>query len=143
MAYKNRERQALASRGGVRTFRHGNWRQTYIDCMGMCIAHVNGDPTPCGLVEGLELHEIWGESSGGSQVKFQQRILLCNLHHSLLEDRAHQTEFMLWQYRPSVLQQDITLDNDHGGLPGVDREVAFRRESHRLSSVQWPTCGGL
>ncbi len=110
MPYKNLERKSLVGRGATRTCRHGNWRQTYIDCLGMCIAHVNSDSLPCGEVEGLELHEVWGENSDADKGKFQQRVLMCNLHHALLEDRVHQAEFMLWQYRPSVLQVDVQLE---------------------------------
>lgn len=108
--YKNHERRRLVTRGSVRTMRHGNWRQTYIDCSGMCVARVNGDDAPCGVVDSLELHEMWGENGDPAKGKFQQRVLLCNLHHSLLEDRCHQAEFMLWQYRPSRLQEDIQLE---------------------------------
>ena len=108
--YKNLYRRALVRRGATRKARHGNWRQTYIDCMGMCIARVNGDDIPCGATEGLELHEEWGENGDKSRGKFQHRMLLCNLHHSLLEDRVHQAEFMLNQYRPSQLQEDASLE---------------------------------
>ena len=110
MPYKNAERASLVHRGATRTFRHGNWRQTYIDCGGMCIARVNSDELPCGAVDSLELHEIWGENGNLTMGKFQQRVLLCNLHHSLLEDRGHQAAFILWQYRPSRLSDDVYLE---------------------------------
>ncbi len=111
MPYKDIERRKLTGRGSVRTRRHGGWRQTYIDCAGMCIARVNGSEFPCGAVDGLELHEVWGENGvSHKNVKFQQRILLCNMHHSLLEDRCHHTEFILWQYRSSRLADDIALE---------------------------------
>ena len=110
MPYKNFERRRLVGRCVVRTARHGNWRQTYVDCMGMCVARVNGDDGPCGVVDHLELHECWGENGDLSKGKFQQRVLLCNLHHSLLEDRCHQAEFILGQYRPSRLQEDVQLE---------------------------------
>lgn len=75
------------------------------------MARINGDDMPCGEVDGLELHEWWGEDNGeSSQGKFQQRVLLCNLHHSLLEDRCHQAEFMLWQYRSSLIQVDVDVE---------------------------------
>ena len=107
--YKNLERRRLSNRGTVRTFRHGNWRQVYVDCLGMCVAQINGSGLPCGAIDFLELHEAWGESNLGEN-KFQQRILLCSLHHALIEDRAHQAEFILGQYRPSVLPRDIALE---------------------------------
>ena len=110
MPYKNRERQKLSTRGSVRAFRHGNWRQTYIDCLGMCVAKVNGDDVPCGAVDGLELHETFGENGHRNNPKFQQRVLLCNLHHALLEDRGHQAELILDQYKPSRLSEDVALE---------------------------------
>ena len=110
MPYKNFDRQRLVTRGSVRTRNHGNWRQTFIDCGGMYVARVNGDELPCGEKEGLEFHEIWGENGDNDIGKFQQRILLCNLHHALIEDRAHQAEFMLWQYKPSRLTDDVGLE---------------------------------
>ncbi len=108
--YNNPALRSLMSRSSMRKVRHGNWRQTYIDCMGMCIARVNGDDLPCGAVDHLELHEMWGENGDPAKGKFQQRILLCNVHHSLLEDKCHQTEFILWQHNPSRLAVDVALE---------------------------------
>ena len=110
MPYKSLERRRLSHRGSVRTYRHGNWRQTYVDCLGMCTARINGDEMPCGAVDFLELHEIFGENDRRNDPKFQQRILLCNLHHALVEDRGHQTEFILDQYKPSRLSEDVSLE---------------------------------
>jgi len=110
LPYKNLERRRLSDRGSVRTHRHGNWRQTYIDCFGMCIAQVNGSGFPCGATESLELHEEWGESKDSVSGKFQRRMLLCNFHHSLVDDRCHQSSFVLWQPKPSRLQEDVTLE---------------------------------
>lgn len=116
MPYRNQERRQLSARGSVRTYRHGSWRQTYLDCLGMCVARVNGDTSPCGVVDGLELHEVWGENGDPTTTgKFQQRVLLCNLHHALVDDRVHQVEFILWQYRPSLLQEDVHLEVLVGG----------------------------
>ena len=118
LPYRILERRKLSDRGSVRTMRHGNWRQTYIDCLGICVARVNGDDMPCGAVEGLELHEPFGENGCRSDPKFQQRILLCNLHHALLEDREHQAEFILGQYKPSRLAEDVALEiMCEGGYP--------------------------
>lgn len=114
MPYKDPELRRLSGRGSVRTVRHGNWRQTYIDCMGMCIAKVNGSG-PCGEVHFLELHELFGENGHRSDPKFQIRVLLCNYHHSLIEDRGHQAEFMLWQYRPSILAWDVSREIELAG----------------------------
>jgi len=71
---------------------------------------VNGDILPCGEVDGLGFHDVWGENDDPAKGKFQQRVLLCNLHHSLLGGRARQTEFILWQYRPSRLSEDVALE---------------------------------
>jgi len=76
----------------------------------MCVARINGNDTPCGATERLELHEVWGENGDPSKGRFQQRVLLCNFHHALLEDRCHQTEFILDQYRPSKLPEDVELE---------------------------------
>lgn len=76
----------------------------------MCIAQVNRGGTPCGATEGLEIHETFGENGHRNDPKFQQRILLCNLHHALLEDRGHQAELIVGQYRPSQLAEDVALE---------------------------------
>lgn len=110
MPHKNLARRQLASRGTSRTYNHGNWRQVYIDCMGLCVAHVNGDELPCGAVTSLEFHELWGENGHSSQGKFQQRVLMCNKHHALVEGRAHQAALILDQYKPSRLQDDVQLE---------------------------------
>ena len=105
MPYKNKDRQSLFTRGTTRTSKHDNWRQTYIDCAGMCVGQrIPG--VPCGETEGLELHEEWGEGLG----KFQRRMLLCNDCHALVEDRVHQFELIKAQYQPSVLQRDVQLE---------------------------------
>ena len=110
MPYNNAYRRTLSNRGSMRTYRHGDWRQTYIDCAGMCIAKVNGDDMPCGETDRLELHELWGENGDPTKGKFQQRVLICNLHHALIEDRGHQADLILDQYHPSVLQDDVRLE---------------------------------
>ncbi len=108
MTYKDRERKALTARGRKRTYRHGNWRQTYIDCGGMCVAQVNGQP--CGRTEQLELHDQWGENHDPEQGKFQKRFLICNRHHAHIDDRVHNTSLIERQYRPSRLQEDVQLE---------------------------------
>ena len=110
MPFKDPERQKLSTRGATRTYRHGNWRQTYIDCMGICVAKVNGSESPCGDVFGLELHEIFGENGHRNDPKFQIRVLLCNFHHALVEDRCHQASFILDNYRCSVLAEDVSRE---------------------------------
>lgn len=115
MPHKDPELRSLYNRGSVRTYRHGNWRQTYIDCMGMCVARVNGDATPCGDIHGLELHETFGENGHCNDPKFQIRILMCNFHHALVEDRGHQASFILEQYKPSRLPEDVSREIEIAG----------------------------
>jgi len=71
---------------------------------------VNGDDLPCGAVDFLELHEIWGENHNPETGKFQQRILLCNEHHAMVDGRAHQVELILGEYRLSRLQEDVQIE---------------------------------
>lgn len=68
------------NRMAKRTFKHGNWRQTVINCGGMCITKMD-DGLPCGAVDGLEFHEPFGEDHIGWGI-FQSRVLLCYLHHN-------------------------------------------------------------
>lgn len=107
--YKDPERRRLVHRGNIRTSRHGNWRQTYIDCMGICVAKVNGDEV-CGEVGHLELHECFGENGQRNDPKFQVRVLLCSFHHSLVDDHYHQSSFISLQPNPSLLAEDITQE---------------------------------
>lgn len=108
MGYKNKLHQRLSQRGTKRNTRHGDWRQTYINCAGMCVASVDG--WPCGEVENLELHEAWGENGNKNQTKFQQRLLLCNYHHARIDDNVHQKNFIEGQNNPSKLQDDVQLE---------------------------------
>lgn len=76
--YKDRKVQAWRNRCAKRTYRHGNWRQVFIDCGGAC-AH-------CGSFTLLEFHEQFGEDHKGDG-KMQQRLLLCNSCHK--EEEQH------------------------------------------------------
>jgi hypothetical protein len=101
----------------------------------MCIAEVNGNDYPCGVVDYLELHELWGESKdptvGG---KFQQRVMLCNAHHSLVDDKCHQYTFIQGQHQPSMLADDVELEIHFAG--GYYKWVA----KHKLDDSR---CGCL
>ena len=111
MPYRVKEQHYLVTRGNRRTQRHGNWRQTYIDCGGMCIAEIGDKAEPCGAVDFLELHEIWGENHDPDRTgKFQHRVLLCNTHHAMIEDKCHQYTFIKGQYQQSVLSTDVDLE---------------------------------
>jgi len=68
MGYKDKEIQALIRRAGMRSKRHGNWRQIVIDCGGICVR--------CSSSGYLEFHECFGEDHNGDG-RMQQRILLC------------------------------------------------------------------
>lgn len=106
MPFKDKNRQALASRGNMRTYRHGNWRQTFVDCNGMCQYPVNG--AVCGAIENLEFHEPFGEIHGAI-IKFQQRVLLCVEHHRELEGVPAQ-ELFTENRKPSRLFADVNLE---------------------------------
>lgn len=99
-----------SKRGATRSLRHGNWRQTYVDCCGMCIARVNGSVLPCGETDTLELHEIFGENRDSLVYRFQMRVILCNHHHALVEDKAHQFSFIANRHRRSILSDDVDLE---------------------------------
>jgi len=104
--YKDPEKRRLVHRGNMRTSRHGNWRQTYIDCMGVCVAKINGGEI-CGETEHLELHECFGENGHRNDPKFQIRVLVCGPHHALIDDHYHQSSFIAVQPNPSYLSGDV------------------------------------
>ncbi len=37
----------------------------------MCVVRVNGDEAPCADVDGLELHELWGENGDPDNVNLE------------------------------------------------------------------------
>lgn len=95
MAYRaGNPAKAVMNRTTQRTWRHGNWRQTYVDCGGICQGRIDGGI--CGNTELLELHEHFGECKNGSeneQAKLQQRVLLCfTCHKDYHEGYAHLNE---------------------------------------------------
>lgn len=104
MPYKLHETQTYASRCCMRDKRHGNWRQIYIDCDGMCQGVLAGDAI-CGEQDTLEFHEMFGEDHNG-EGKMQIRILLCNDCHRLQPGHAYVNE-RRW---PSKLQADIAFE---------------------------------
>tara|TARA_Y100000310_G_scaffold154415_1_gene153972 strand:+ start:3549 stop:4028 length:480 start_codon:yes stop_codon:yes gene_type:complete len=107
--------------------RHGNWRQVYLDCLGMCQFSV-GENVNCGELEGLEFHELFGETKGG-EIKFQQRTLLCNYHHY----SVHGNKWVNPRRYPSMLQVDVAIEHYLcGGLVNwiakynlIEREVVY------------------
>jgi len=113
-AYKDPELRRMSHRCSVRKHRHGNWRQTYIDCAGICVARVNGGEV-CGAVRGLELHEQFGENGQRNDPRFQVRMLLCNFHHAMVDDHYHQSSFISDQPNPSLLAEDVSKEIELAG----------------------------
>jgi hypothetical protein len=103
----------LYRRASDRTRRHGNWRQVFIDCGGMCIARINGEVLPCGSHDSLELHEVWGENHNNEIGKLSQRILLCNHHHGLIG--GHRERLIHNQVHSSMLFEDVMLEQTKCG----------------------------
>ena len=103
----------LAQRACDRKHNHGNWRQIWIDCGGMCIAKINGKDEPCASHDSLEFHEVWGENHNNQTGKFMHRILLCNHCHSLIG--GHHAKFIKFQSHPSMLHDDVMIEQDKCG----------------------------
>lgn len=106
MPYKDREAQRAFWRRTYRRRRHGNWRQVYVDCDGMCQFPVNGGV--CGAVDDLEFHEQFGENGDG---RMQQRILYCNSHH----DEVHNDVTINERHYPTMLQADVGAEIEDAG----------------------------
>jgi len=104
MPYHNGEVAKLCRRNYNRTVRHGNWRQVYVTCQGMCQYSENGNGI-CGETRYLEFHEIFGEDKKG-EGKMQQRVLMCQYHHSLLPGH----DLVKSRYYPSMLSEDVSLE---------------------------------
>lgn len=84
--------------------RHGNWRQVFLDCEGMCQYPVE-EGVPCGELETLEFHEQFGEAKE-EELKLQQRVLLCNYHHW----SVHGEKWVNPRHFPSMLQADVSAE---------------------------------
>lgn len=87
-----------------RQLRHNNWRQVYVDCLGMCQYPLD-DGGVCGEVDTLEFHEIYGEAKNGES-RLQQRVLICNHHHWLIHGKA----WVNVRHYSSMLQFDVELE---------------------------------
>lgn len=92
------EKRKFQKRLSMRTLRHGNWRQTFVDCGGMCLN--------CYNVISLELHEPWGENKTGWAM-FQFRILLCHDCHNDVHDGLFHGERYI---RVSLLAEDVNIE---------------------------------
>ena len=116
MPYKNKAYGLFRKRAYNRTRRHGNWRQTVIDCGMMCIYPV--DDLPCGEIANLQFHETFGESSDG---RMQLRVLLCATHHDVIHDSTYNLE-PTNSYRISIVCEDIEREQYlYGGTEGWAR----------------------
>lgn len=110
MPYVDRNQKRYHDRVYTRDKRHPGWRQVYVDCQGMCQG-IHDDGEICGDTDGLEYHEIFGEDHNGDG-RMQQRILLCNLCHSLEHQKRN---FVQERHYPSMLQQDISYEIEQAG----------------------------
>ena len=96
------ERRKFQSRMAKRAFRHGkNWRQTFVDCGGMCLN--------CRAVDTLEFHEPFGEDKFGWG-KFQSRILLCNNCHTEEHYGEIGGDSNTNVGKPSTLSEDVSIE---------------------------------
>ena len=111
---KDHPAKLVCIRGRIRTDRHGNWRQTFIDCAGMCQARMPSGEI-CGATDLLEFREPFGEYKNhrdGNQSKLQLRVLLCfNCHKAYHHGTAHLNER---RYAPK-LQEDVAYEIARAG----------------------------
>lgn len=91
------EKRKFQNRMAQRTFRHGNWRQTYVDCGGLCLI--------CFTTDNLEFHEPFGEDKNGWGI-LQARILLCNLCHDKEHYGVRERRYVF----ASQLQVDVNIE---------------------------------
>lgn len=101
---KDRDLMRFVYRIERRNREYGNWRQTYIDCLGMCQFPL-GDGVICGDTEDLEFHEIYLDGCVGKGY-VTQVVLLCNYHHWSI----HGEKWVNKRGYPSMLQYDIALE---------------------------------
>lgn len=135
MPYKDKEYRKYAKRTIHRNKRHPNWRQSYLDCMGMCVFK-EADGGLCGDIDGLEFHEPFREAKPGV-LKFQQRALLCNFHHYV----EHKNGGFIGRVNPrpnrSQLQADVAYEMAlYGGSDGWVMHYGL------IIGVAVPCCGG-
>jgi len=104
--HKDLDWRKFSTRMSLRNMRHPNWRQAYIDCDGVC-QFPDEETGVCGSIGHLEFHEPFGEVKKGrdSHPKFQQRILLCRIHHG----QVHNRELFKRRYY-SRLVEDVQIE---------------------------------
>lgn len=115
MPYKDRETRLACLRNSARTRRYGNWRQTYIDCDGMCVG-TKEDGSTCGELDDLEFHEDFAKNG------FVVVRLLCLRHHQ----QMHGTGITLNpRHYHSRLQEDIERE-----IQGCGSYEAWKSKYH-------------
>lgn len=99
------------TRCAMRKQRHGNWRQIYYDCDGMCQWR-EFDDSICGEVDYLEFHAPDGEGNDIEGVA-KERVLICRTHHV----EVHGDRFVNERGYLPLLQEDIAYEIENlGGL---------------------------
>lgn len=104
VALKGRDLKQYNDRIGKRTQRHPEWRQTYIDCTGMCQFPIE-EGIICAELEGLEFHEVYILDDKNNLIRIYE-VLLCNYHHWSI----HGAKWVNERHYPSMLQFDIQLE---------------------------------
>ena len=94
----NTARRLFQSRMTKRKYKHGDFRQTFIDCAGQCVV--------CFEDDFLEIHEPFGENKNGMGKRLQTRCLMCAACHS----KEHATIFDHRFIQPSRLALDINIE---------------------------------
>ena len=95
----NTAKRKFQNRIASRNHKHGkNWRQTFVDCGGMCLT--------CWAVDTLEFHEPFGEDKYGWGM-LQARILLCHDCHNEEHDEIFGGDRSI---KPSHLARDINIE---------------------------------
>jgi len=103
-----RYRKLFFNRMAKRTFKHGNWRQVWIDCGGMCI-YRDIEGNICGAVDNLYFHEPFGEDHNGWGM-MQSRIILCGTHHHEEHNELFGGLDENWRGKYPVLNDDVQLE---------------------------------
>lgn len=87
--------------------RHGDFRQVFVDCGGMCVR--------CHSVYGLEFHEPFGEDHK-EEGRMQSRLLFCTKCHQNEHPGHAKGQLRLWEFKTSILAEDMDLEIFlHGG----------------------------
>ncbi len=106
-------RKRFQDRMSERKHRHGNFRQVWIDCAGVCI-HKDENGFVCGSTKNIEFHEPFGEDKMGWNI-MQARVLECFLCHCKEHPQLN-GEPLRCTSPGEILAEDIQLEIwMHGG----------------------------